>query len=324
VSAAWIALVVGNVADVHRFTAALARTGDEVLPDGTPVRAQRALLDALTATAFTELRERAACALAEHAAGSPYRAIAAHLEATARRLGGDVVGARQRADEAVRYGTLNLVPGQLHGLAERARIELGEGMLDEAQRSVDAAIDLIESHSWAHRPAFGLVYSIAALVHLRCGRAEPADRERQHARALLQRLEDVTPLHVLESLLELADAAVHLGDRDVAIELLDEAGRRLRWILDAGVLFERRQQLEATVARGVRVTEVGAPTQQLSPAELRVLDWLPTHLTFAEIAEELFVSRNTAKTHALAIYRKLGATSRGAAVKEAQALGLLE
>ena len=44
----------------------------------------------------------------------------------------------------------------------------------------------------------------------------------------------------------------------------------------------------------------------MTPAEMRVLRYLPTHLTFAAIAEELFVSRNTVKTQAISIYRKFG------------------
>lgn len=39
----------------------------------------------------------------------------------------------------------------------------------------------------------------------------------------------------------------------------------------------------------------------MTPAELRVLRYLPTHLTFAAIADELFVSRNTVKTQAISI-----------------------
>ena len=41
-------------------------------------------------------------------------------------------------------------------------------------------------------------------------------------------------------------------------------------------------------------------------------------------AAELFVSPNTAKTHAVSIYRKLDAGSRGQAVARARELGLLE
>lgn len=51
--------------------------------------------------------------------------------------------------------------------------------------------------------------------------------------------------------------------------------------------------------------------------------YLPTHLSFGEIGEILFVSRNTVKSHAMAIYRKLGVTSRSEAVVEARRFGLI-
>ena len=59
-------------------------------------------------------------------------------------------------------------------------------------------------------------------------------------------------------------------------------------------------------------------------AELRLLPLLTSHLTFREIAERLFVSRNTVKTQAISIYRKLDASSRGEAVERAVALGLVD
>ena len=61
----------------------------------------------------------------------------------------------------------------------------------------------------------------------------------------------------------------------------------------------------------------------LTTAELRVLQHLPTQLSFPEIAGGLFVSRHTVKTQALAIYHKLGVSSRTAAVEQARAFGLL-
>jgi LuxR family transcriptional regulator, maltose regulon positive regulatory protein len=62
----------------------------------------------------------------------------------------------------------------------------------------------------------------------------------------------------------------------------------------------------------------------LTPAEMRVLRYLPTHLSFEAIAEELIVSRNTVKTQAIAAYRKLGVSSRAEAVEQARELGLLD
>ena len=62
----------------------------------------------------------------------------------------------------------------------------------------------------------------------------------------------------------------------------------------------------------------------LTAAELRLLPLLTTHLSFREIGERLFVSRNTVKTQAISIYRKLDVSSRGDAVARAAELGLVE
>jgi LuxR family maltose regulon positive regulatory protein len=55
-----------------------------------------------------------------------------------------------------------------------------------------------------------------------------------------------------------------------------------------------------------------------------VLELLPTHHSLGAIGAELYVSRNTVKSHTIAIYRKLGVSSRAAAVDRARELGLLE
>ena len=62
----------------------------------------------------------------------------------------------------------------------------------------------------------------------------------------------------------------------------------------------------------------------LTGAELRLLPYLATHLTFLEIGARLYISHNTVKTEALAIYRKLGASSRSKAIERAVEVGLLD
>jgi DNA-binding CsgD family transcriptional regulator len=52
----------------------------------------------------------------------------------------------------------------------------------------------------------------------------------------------------------------------------------------------------------------------LSPAEKRVLRKLASHRTLQEIAEHLYVSRSTVKTHVASIYAKLGVSTRDDAV----------
>ena len=61
----------------------------------------------------------------------------------------------------------------------------------------------------------------------------------------------------------------------------------------------------------------------LSTAEMRVLQLLPTHLSRAEIGDELHISQNTVKAHVAAIYRKLQCSTRTEAVTRARDLGLL-
>ena len=55
-----------------------------------------------------------------------------------------------------------------------------------------------------------------------------------------------------------------------------------------------------------------------------MLPLLATHLSFREIGERLYVSRNTIKTQAISVYRKLGVSSRSDAVERAAHLGLVD
>ena len=68
----------------------------------------------------------------------------------------------------------------------------------------------------------------------------------------------------------------------------------------------------------------GGGDDPLTIAELRTLQYLPTHLSLREVGDRLYVSRNTVKTHTISIYRKLGVNSRSEAVARGRELGLLE
>ncbi|MGB9183834.1 MAG: LuxR C-terminal-related transcriptional regulator [Solirubrobacteraceae bacterium] len=63
--------------------------------------------------------------------------------------------------------------------------------------------------------------------------------------------------------------------------------------------------------------------ERLSESETRILRYLPTNLSKREIADELYVSINTVKTHIRNLYAKLGVSRRGEAVQRARSLGLL-
>jgi ATP/maltotriose-dependent transcriptional regulator MalT len=79
-----------------------------------------------------------------------------------------------------------------------------------------------------------------------------------------------------------------------------------------------KQLLQDAMSRTSRAVE--PPT----PAELSVLRLLATDRSQREIAQELFLSFNTVKTHSRNLYRKLGANTRSDAVRRATEVGLLE
>lgn len=65
------------------------------------------------------------------------------------------------------------------------------------------------------------------------------------------------------------------------------------------------------------------PLPTLTPTELQVLSALPTHRTTPALARAFGISPNTVKSHLRSIYRKLGCSSRAAAVEVAARYNLL-
>jgi LuxR family maltose regulon positive regulatory protein len=86
------------------------------------------------------------------------------------------------------------------------------------------------------------------------------------------------------------------------------------------------------VAELIAVFDDRAPRVELTPAEVleplserekAILRYLPTMMSNVEIADELYLSINTVKTHLRHVYRKLGVTRRRDAVERARQLSLL-
>lgn len=61
----------------------------------------------------------------------------------------------------------------------------------------------------------------------------------------------------------------------------------------------------------------------ITPRELEILEAIATGLSNREIAEKLFVSENTVKTHAARLFDKLSASRRTQAVQRAKEAGLI-
>jgi LuxR family maltose regulon positive regulatory protein len=252
---------------------------------------------------------------------SPYCIIALTLEGVARRLLDDADGGRDALTEGARLGDVFLPSIATQCLARLALLETEADRWFEAERLVDRAMTLIDVHLLAERPAHAPVFAVAALVHARAGATALAKAEAKQAGVLVARLVGIGPWAAIEASIVTARAYLLFGDGDAAREHLSDARRMLDSYPDAGTL---PAQLEAAELQAAAIDRpLGLTVAPLTDAELRVLRYLPTHLSFAEIAEELFVSRNTVKTQAIAVYRKLEVSSRGQAVERARALGLL-
>jgi LuxR family transcriptional regulator, maltose regulon positive regulatory protein len=98
---------------------------------------------------------------------------------------------------------------------------------------------------------------------------------------------------------------------------LDEADR---WLQRAERTVRRELEPTAAIPKPAGPRPLPEP---LSKSEIRVLRYLPTHLSAPEIGRELSVSTTTVRTHLRNLYIKLGVHRRADAVDSARALGLL-
>jgi LuxR family maltose regulon positive regulatory protein len=184
------------------------------------------------------------------------------------------------------------------------------------------AVAQVGHYGLAEYPTSALVFAVSALVRTRRGRVKEAQEDAREAKRLLAQLTDFVPWYESETRIVLARAALRLSDAAGARDLLAGAARFVRRSPGAAVLQTWIDDAMAQAqAAGLSATPVPVA---LTTAELRILTFLPTHLSFREIASRLYVSANTVKTQAHAVYRKLNAASRSEAVARAAELGLLD
>jgi LuxR family maltose regulon positive regulatory protein len=172
-------------------------------------------------------------------------------------------------------------------------------------------------------------YSTSALVHVTTARVALHESRTEDARAALSRAHRLRPLldHGVPWLsiavgLELTRAHLTLADAEAARTVFTETERVLELRPHMGTLADDARELRPRVEATAGST--GAWAMSLTAAELRLLPFLATHLTFPEIATRLFITRNTVKSEAVAVYRKLGVASRSNAIERAVQVGLLE
>jgi LuxR family maltose regulon positive regulatory protein len=206
-------------------------------------------------------------------------------------------------------------------LAHLAALDVEHGRWDDAADAVEQARALLLD-DLIRLPIAALALAVSALVETRRGSLGAAEADRLLCRQHLIRLLHLAPWLNLQARIALARAAVIRGDRVEAAALTDEA----EVILGSTPGAVRIEAQLAALRRSVVAadTSAGFGPASLTTAELRVLQLLPTHLTIGEIADRMYVSRNTVKSQTIAIYRKLGTSSRGGAVQIAAAAGLLD
>lgn len=200
-----------------------------------------------------------------------------------------------------------------------ALAECEQGNPQRAEQIARRAADLVETGEFT-------LSGITAMSQTGLGAALTA---RGHLAEADERLSLVVGLHrtgspslwLSHALLLLADCRRAAGDSRRAREALDEATATLDRIPDPGILPALAAALQGRLLAPVRRTTTFG--QELSEREVAVLELVAAGLSHSEIAAQLFISRNTVKTHVRAVYRKLGASTRAQAIHSAQDIGIL-
>jgi LuxR family transcriptional regulator, maltose regulon positive regulatory protein len=145
---------------------------------------------------------------------------------------------------------------------------------------------------------------VAAVAQRRLGQAGPAGEHLEQALALAE------PDAVTRPFLDVGQAA-----RSAITVLIppDSPG--------AGFAARIQDRFASQLPRAAQAPR--QPEAALTDSELAVLRFLPSHMTNQEIAEALFLSINTVKTHLRSAYRKLGVSSRRQAIGRGRRLDLL-
>ncbi len=290
--------------EFERAEGLLARAAVAADTAETPVRLAIGMLQALTlAAAGQRSAARGALKLSairsELADGAPapdfVRAVLDDIEPRVLMAAGEVEQAR-----ATLAGALEGAPDSVALLVRQASFELRDGEPALARASLARAHAEQRQRPHPHPAVLLEAWLLQALADRAAGDPQAASDALDRALALAERepFRDAFLLNGPEvrELLELQarDGTAHPALLEV---LLDGVGQG--------------------PASGATLAE------PLTEREQRILRYLPTMLTNAEIGAEVFVSLNTVKTHLRSIYRKLDANGRADAVERARRLGLL-
>ena len=323
---AWLRALTGRPAEAERWLS-LADGATSMIPlsDGSATIAP--WVANLRAYMMPDGVERALAdahlALEQFAPGSPWRPIALLIRGVAHALLGATDRAKADLDAAVDTAlAMGAFDDAFVAAAELALLAAQQGAWGEAGRYARQAQGLVEETGLGDYGTSAIAHVVTARVALHEGRHADARAALTRAHRLRPLLDHGFPWLTIQVGLELTRAHLALGEAAAARTVLTEAERVLERRPDVGSLAKEVRELRERVA--ATSSPAGSWAMSLTGAELRLLPYLATHLTFVEIGERLYLSQHTVKTEATSIYRKLQASSRSTAIERAVQVGLLE
>jgi LuxR family maltose regulon positive regulatory protein len=215
---------------------------------------------------------------------------------------------------------------RVFAMALLAEAHARRGELDVAERLVEESLSTGEKRGLNEHPPTELAHAVAAMIMLERGEIERAEERLEHAATLARRGGDA--IEIAHALLWLGRCRARAGDIAGAADALSAAQAQLAGArVPAFVELIRGLEQEIREAPAEPAAEPASASAdgelRLSAAELRVLELLPSDLSYREIAARLYLSLNTVRTHSQRIRRKLGASTRDEAVSAARRLELL-
>jgi LuxR family maltose regulon positive regulatory protein len=322
----WIHALQGEATEAERWLALATRGGDGgVQPDGSEsVRPWIALLRAaMCGDGVERMLRDAEGALGELPTDSQWRPTGLLLHGAAHVLmGDDERGDAILADAAETAERLGATDTHVVAISERSLLAAARNDPLAAEMLSLRAHALVEEGRLDGYVTSCIELAATAAALLRHGRWDQARACLTAARRLTPFLTHALPWFAVQTRLELARTHVALRDAHGARTLLSEARQILRVRPQLGILPAQLEALQGEVETMPEVAN-GNGTG-LTGAELRLLPLLATHFSFREIGERLHVSRNTVKTQAISVYRKLGVSNRSDAIEQAGRLGLVD
>jgi LuxR family maltose regulon positive regulatory protein len=322
--AALLANATGRAADAERWADAVDRWQDQhpARPDDPYTEGWAASLRAkMCRHGVEQMRADADDATRKFAAANFVAPATVLLQGIARLVCGDLDGGDAFLQETI--SIREIAPDTLaNALSQRSLVAIARNQWSQAEALATEAAAVLRRAGTEDCYATPLMCAVRARIAMHHRDVPAARRELVNAQRLRPLLTYALPYLAVQARIELTRVHLALADLAGARTLMKEADDLLRRRPGLGTLVGEAQALQTQIAsvRGSGVPGASA----LTVAELRLLPLLSTHLSFAEIAAELFVSPNTAKTQAVSIYRKLNASTRSQAVAQARELGLLE